>query len=238
MMVLLKLKIYRTQMGRLRINLTQPTANVPVNNQHYLNGFIHESFGENNPYHDTFSNYSISSLQGGKLNDDRKTLNFLNDNPHFFISGNEDFLMFAINAFITSKASMFGMKFHSIGAFDDFKINKYFDDVITISPIIVKNSDNRKITVDDNDFLNCLTLNCKKKLEYCGIIDPTFKLEIVNLHKAKSKCIWVNNVFNPCSNVRLRVYGKKKTRKTLYNMGLGGSTGSGFGSVKIYSNSN
>ena len=69
-------------------------------------------------------------------------------------------------------------------------------------------------------------------------MDPTFKMEIINPHKAKSKCIWVGKVFNPCSNVRLRIYGKKKTRETLYNMGLGGSTGSGFGSVKLYSNNN
>lgn len=226
---------YLTQMGRLRINLTQPTADVSVNNQHNLNGFIHESFGKNNPYHNTFSDYSISSLQGGKLNSDMKTLNFTNEKPHFFISGNNDFLMYAVNAFITSKASMFGMKFDSVGAFDDFKLNKYFDDIITISPIIVKNNENRKITVTDEKFLDYLTLNCQQKLSHAGIKDPTFKLEIINPHKAKSKCVWVGNIFNPCSNVRLRVYGKKKTRETLYNMGLGGSTGSGFGSVKIYS---
>lgn len=222
-------------MGRIKINLTAPTAVVPVNNQHFLNGFIHESFGNNNPYHDSFSNYSISSLQGGKLNEDKKTLNFKDSNPYFFVSGNEDFLIFAVNAFITSKASMFGMKFESVGAFDNFDIKKYFDDVITISPIIVKNSDNRKITVNDELFLPCLYKNCLDKLSHVGINDPTFKLEIINPHKAKSKCVWVGNVFNPCSNVRLRVYGKKKTRETLYNMGFGGSTGSGFGSIKIYS---
>lgn len=223
-------------MGRLRINLTYPTVDVPVNNQHFLNGFIHSSFGDNNPYHDSFSNYNISSLQGGKLKDDKKTLSFNNSSPHFFISGDNDFLSFAINAFIRSEASMFGMKFESIGSFDDFKLNKYFDDIVTISPIIVKNDNKQKITVDDKDFLHHLTINCLKKLSYNGIVDTSFRLEIINPHKSKSKCIWVGNVFNPCSNVRLRVYGKKKTREMLYNMGLGGSTGSGFGSIKIYSN--
>ena len=236
MKIFLKLKICHTQMGRIRINLTQPTADVPVNNQHYLNGFIHESFGENNLFHDKFSDYNISSLQGGKLNKDKKTLNFSSENPHFFISGNEDFLMFAVNAFIFSKSSMFGMEFESVGSFDDFKVNKYFDNVITISPIIVKNDKKQKITVENGDFLHYLTLNCQQKLAHANIIDPSFKLEIINPHKSKSKCIWVGKIFNPCSNVRLRVYGKKKTRETLYNMGLGGSTGSGFGSVKIYSN--
>ena len=83
---------YLTQMGRLRINLTQPTADVPVNNQHNLNGFIHESFGKNNPYHNTFSDYSISSLQGGKLNSDKKTLNFMREK----LSLNETVYWFAV----------------------------------------------------------------------------------------------------------------------------------------------
>ena len=222
-------------MGRLRINLTLPTSEVPVNNQHFLNGFIHESFGKANPYHDSFSNYSISSLQGGKLNDDKKTLNFHTETPHFFVSGDDEFLMFAVNAFIKTQASIFGMKFDSIGSFDGFKLNKYFDDIVTISPIIVKNQDKRKITVQDEEFLECLMLNCQKKLAHLGIDDTSFKLEIINPHKAKAKCVWVGDTFNPCSNVRLRVYGQPKTRETLYNMGLGGSTGSGFGSIKIYS---
>lgn len=216
--------------------MTMPTDSVPINNQHYLNGFIHETFGKNNQFHDKFSNYNCSSLQGGTYNADTKALEFKTESPHFFISSpDEDFLMFAIKSFINTKASMFGMKFKSIGVFDNFKLHEYYDDIITISPIIVKNNAGWKITVDNPEFIQCLIENCRKKLLHAGIVDPTFKLEIINPHKAKSKCVWVGNVFNPCSNVRLRVYGKKKTRETLYNMGLGGSTGSGFGSIKIYS---
>lgn len=223
-------------MKRIKIELTKPTVPVPINNQHNLNGFIHESFGTNNPYHDKFSDYSISSLQGGRLNDDRHTLNFDTESPHFFISSdNEEFLMFAVQSFIVTKASMFGMKFHTIGVFDDFKLNKYYDDVITISPIIVKNKEGKKITIEDDDFIYYLTENCKKKLLHKEIVDPTLKIEIINPHKAKSKCVWVGNVFNPCSMVRLRIYGTKQTRSILYNMGLGGSTGSGFGAIKMYS---
>ena len=92
----------------------------------------------------------------------------------------------------------------------------------------------RKITFKHEDWLSLLTQNCESKLKHLNIVDPTFKLEIMNPHKAKEKCIWVGDIFNPSSNVRLKVYGKPKTRETLYNMGLGGSTGSGFGSIKIY----
>ena len=221
---------------RIRINLTYPTADVPINNQHFMNGFIFKSFGENSKLHDTFSDYNISSLQGGTLKKDMKPFEFKNGNPYFYISGSDSFVNFAIEAFENTNASVFGMKFESIGICDDFIVNSHFDNIVTISPIIVKNKNGRKITFKDDEWLNILTENCISKLFYLNIVDPTFKLEIVNAHKAKEKCVWVGDVFNVCSNVRLRVFGKPKTRKALYNIGFGGSTGSGFGSVKIYSN--
>lgn len=219
---------------RIKIELTQPTESVPVNNQHFLNGFIFASFGKNCDRHDKFSDYNITSLQGGKLNDDKKTLSFPDSNPYFYISGSDEFIGFAVNAFANSTSSFFGMKFNKLDVTDDFKINEYFDHIVTISPIIVKNKDGKKITFKDSCWIERLTDNCKKKLSHIGISDPTFKLEIVNPHKAKEKCIWVGNTFNVCSNVRLKVYGDRKTRTMLYNMGLGGSTGSGFGGIKIY----
>ena len=59
-------------MMRIKVILTYPTADVPVNNQHNMNGFIFASFGENCPFHDSFSPYNISMLQNGTLKDDKK----------------------------------------------------------------------------------------------------------------------------------------------------------------------
>jgi CRISPR-associated endoribonuclease Cas6 len=219
---------------RIRINLTYPTAEVPVNNQHYLNGFIFASFGENCERHNAFSDYNITSLQGGKLNKDKKTLSFIDSNPYFYISGNDEFIGFAVAAFANSTASFFGMRFNNLDVTEDFNVNEYFDNVVTVSPIIVKNKDGKKITFKDTSWLSCLMDNCKKKLSHIGIDDTTFKIEVINPHKAKEKCIWVGDIFNVCSNVRLKIYGSKKARIALYNMGLGGSTGSGFGGIKIY----
>ena len=197
---------------RIRINLTYPTAEVPVNNQHFLNGFIFASFGENCERHNAFSDYNITSLQGGKLNEDKTTLSFTNGKPFFYISGNDEFIGFAVSAFANSTASFFGMKFDSLDVTEDFNVHDQFDNIVTVSPIIVKNKEGKKITFNDASWLECLTDNCKKKLSHIGIIDPTFKIEIVNPHKAKEKCMWVGNIFNVCSNVRLKVYGNKKTR--------------------------
>ena len=219
---------------RIKVNLTQPTCEVPINNQHFLNGFIHKVFGKNNNLHDSFSNYNISSLQGGKLNDDKKTLSFNESNPYILISGDNDFITFVIESFMKSDASMFGMKYDYFDSSYDFVLHSYYDNVITVSPILLKNKDGRKITYKNENWLNLLMYQCIKKLEYNGIYDPNFKIEIINEHKAKEKCVWVGDVFNVCSSIRLKVYGSKKTRTLIYNMGLGNSTGSGFGTIKIY----
>ena len=52
--------------------------------------------------------------------------------------------------------------------------------------------------------------------------NPTFNIEVIKTEKSKQKCIWVDDVFNPCSSVRLKVFGKKKTvqqnlRKTIFS---------------------
>lgn len=221
---------------RFKVILTQPTDFVPVNNQHYMNGFNHSIIGENNKYHDKFSAYAISSLQGGKLCEDKKHLSFENE-PYFYVSSNDlEFISNFINNISTCNCSVFGMKFKRIDVMCDFIPNQYFDKIITISPIILYNEDyTKKCTIkNDSIFEERLNNHCKSKLKHLGIIDDTFKIEIVKPEYSKEKSIWVGKVFNPCTMSRFKVYGKKETRFILYTLGLGCSTGSGFGSVEIF----
>lgn len=222
---------------RLRINLTHPTQDVPVNNQHQMNGFIYAILGNDNPYHDSVSDYSISSLQGGRLKEDKLTLSFEESNPYFYVaSQNSTFIGDFILGTKRENVSLFGMRIDNIDITHDFRPHDYCDDIITISPILIRGKDNRKIQFDSPEWIVEIMRNCTGKLRHQGIEDKTFRIELVATGKPKKKCVWVGDVFNPCSSVRLRVYGKKKTREALYNLGIGNSTGSGFGAVKIYGN--
>lgn len=216
----------------LKIILTKPNVNIPVNNQHYVNGFFHKVLGENNKWHDTFSEYAISSLQGGTFNNGYLTFK---KEPYFIISSeNPEFIDTVMDNITKVDANIFGMVFKGM-KIQDYLVNKYFDKVITISPILLKEkSTNRHVTVQDSDFIDVLTKNCVNKLRHEGIEDKSFKIEIRNPEKAKKKKITVGKVENICSMVSLVVYGKKETRNTLYNLGLGHSTGCGFGTIKIY----
>ena len=93
---------------------------------------------------------------------------------------------------------------------------------------------NYKITHYHEKWLETLINQSKNKLNKLGIVDDTFDIKIRNFQNAKEKSIYVGNVFNPSTMISLIIYGKPNTRKTLYNLGLGNSTGSGFGCIKLY----
>jgi CRISPR/Cas system endoribonuclease Cas6 (RAMP superfamily) len=61
---------------RIKILLSATTEELPINHQHIVNSFIHRVLCKNK-YHDAKNEYSISSLQGGKLIGGTKNISFL-----------------------------------------------------------------------------------------------------------------------------------------------------------------
>jgi CRISPR/Cas system endoribonuclease Cas6 (RAMP superfamily) len=122
---------------RYKIEFTKP-ASLPANNQHLVNGFIHNLLGRNNQYHDNASNYNISSLLGGKLDMGTKTLTFKNTNPFIIISSTDAEFMSKIVMGVLQKPSLtHDCVFTDITLLsEDFKdgVNHY----LTLSPILLK----------------------------------------------------------------------------------------------------
>lgn len=221
----------------IKINFSMPSENIPVSNQKELNSYIHRCVGKNNKFHDAFSNFCISSLQGGKLNTKTNTLEF-NDNPYILMTayeGNKEFVKLFLKGAENKENTLFGM--HSINEeFLNYKPNEYYDLVYMASPVLLKarnNGEEIKMTFKDKGFIENLKANCLKKLEHVGIKDESFNIEIHNIEKAKVKKIMVGDIFNICTQCSFIVRGKKETRDMLYNLGIGNSTGSGFGMIKI-----
>lgn len=220
----------------IRIYFEKTNKTIPFNNQHQMNGFIYTMLGDNaGKYHDSFSGYSVSSIQGGRMSSDKSGLIFENEPYINFTSDDmnvcKDFVSAIINAIDNKSADFFGLypvRFETY----DFPCGKKFDVVKTISPILLKKN-GRKLTIRDDNWLEELTENCKNKLRHNGIEDNTFKIVIGNKEAVKNKMVNVGKVFNPCTEAVFTVYGKENTRRKLYNMGLGNSTGTGFGAVKI-----
>ena len=218
----------------IRLNFTNTTDKIPVDNQKELNSFVHRVLGHDNKFHDAFSNYSISGLQGGILDKGTRMLSF-RENPYIMISSmDNDFLIALFNGLSNnSNEKFFGCAIKNYEV-REFNIHEKYDIVRTISPILLKDKTGRKITIRDNNWLATLTKQCRNKLKYAGVVDDTFSIEIMNMDNMKTRLVYVGNVFNPCTSAKLIIKGKPETRRILYNLGLGNSCGSGFGAIKIY----
>ena len=209
---------------------------IPVREcQKQMNSYVHHVLGPDNPYHDRFSHYNISELLGMKI--DPKTNEYYLDErsvPRFTVSvyNDEPFLENFIEGLYRHTGDIFGLVFDYM-ELNEFHVHDYCDKIVTTSPILLKVND-IKISVEDEGFIEQLTQHCIKKLQRSGIVDKTFSLKIRRPDRARKKLKWVGGTWNICSNVSLRVAGKPETRRALYQLGLGCSTGSGFGSVLVF----
>lgn len=238
---------------RIKINFSKNNTPIHIDDSiDVLNSYINKCLGRLNQYHDNFSNYSISSMQGGKLNIITKFLNF-NDGMYIIISTPDDntkFINDIIYGIMKNPHFGYGMNFISFVPIDvdTFTTTKKghpeFDYVQTISPILLKEKNGRKRLTFKNcdNFEEELTLRSVEKLKkYDENINlKNFKIEINNFknnNKVK-KYVSHNNdskkrYENDCNMIRLKITGNNRTRKILYELGIGSSTGSGFGSVIV-----
>jgi CRISPR-associated endoribonuclease Cas6 len=228
---------------RIKINFTPNNEVVPISNQQNINSYIHRCLGRNNQYHDSKSDYCISHLYGGKLCDDKKTLNFENGGIIIITSKNETFLNTIIKGIMLNPELKWGMKFKSI----DF-ISEEFQDgwnhFFTLSPFIIKEySEMGKytfLTLDDENFDDKVTEHVKRKLlkmdDTLNLND--FKISISKTGKEKIKQIFVKNVVNKANQCNISIFCSSKIAEMIYNTGIGQSTGSGFGTIYKTENHN
>lgn len=219
---------------RIKIELSGTKESLPINNQHLVNSFIHKILGNNNKFHDSSSNYSVSQLCGGKMNDDKQTLSFINSAFIIVSSQNMEFINKIIVGLLNNKDFGYGIEFKNI-SFIEEKFYDGWNHFFTLSPILIKERiDENKykfVTVNDVDYSEKLKQHILRKLK---AIDSTLILDDFELllgDKYKVKKILVKNVINHASVVKLSIKTNKKVAEILYNNGIGQSTGSGFGTI-------
>lgn len=236
-----------------KVNFEKTDRVLPYDTQHTLNGVFYKILNNPQKYHDAFSYYSASGIQGAMADPKQGGIMFP-DHPYFIVASpdkrhingkwefNEflkDFVEGLMNSINNPEVNFFGLK---VMTFETPRINVVdslarprFDLIRTRTPILLK-KENWKIAYNDNpeEWVSILTENTKKKLAHEGIEDPTFAIKVEQPQRMKSRNVTVGNVRNHCTSGILTVYGKPETRAFLYTMGLGYSTGSGFGSVEIW----
>ena len=221
---------------RVIIKFTKNTIDVPFNNQSTINSFIHKCLGKDNIYHDTKNDYCVSSLQGGKMLEDKKNLTFENGGYIVITSDNSSFLNDLLGGVMSNQYLNWGMTFEK---FDFIKedFNDGWNHFLTLSPFIIKkyiDRENYKFsTIYDDDFSEIVKKHTINKLSkiYPDIDLKDFDLKIDYNPSHKVKSIMVKNVVNKSNQCQICVFSSSDIAEKLYNIGIGQSTGSGFGTI-------
>ena len=223
----------------LKIYFEENGMTIPFQHQDVLNGVFYRTLLKGNQeIHDNFSNYAVSSIQNCHKVEDG-LMPYTGEEPFIQVSTPEENehliikLLTALPIHIKAKTKLFFGRAITNYEITEFDVNPYeFDIIHTISPVLIIKNGQRYTFQNTDKWEEMMNEICRKKLEHQGIIDNSFRI-VCDKSKLKAKSILVSTAYNKCTNFVGIVYGKPNTRKTLYNLGIGGSTGSGFGSVAI-----
>ncbi len=218
---------------RVYIKLSKNTKQIPFNYQPMLTGVVNKWIGSDNTEHGRSSLFSFSWLQNTKANNNGISIS---DKSYFFISSFEiNFLKEVIKGIIDSPDALYGTRVLDIQIKNtpDFSNCERF---FLSSPILLKKRIGDKIkhmTYLDSEFENMITENFKKKLRYAKIIDKNVYITIDREYPfSQTKLVDYNGIKNKTSLVPIIIKGNPEQIKFAWLVGLGNSTGIGFGSLK------
>lgn len=217
---------------RIHLKIDTRKTKVPFDHQHLLVGTIHKWLGWNEE-HGKLSLYSFSRLEGGKTENNELSYE---KSASFFFSSHKIGLIQKMIAGIQADPSMF-LKLMvtdvTIEEDPDLSNRELF---FPASPIFIKRHLDQKsehILFDDpraNDFLRETLLS---KMEEAEMMDDSMEIRF-DLFNALpgTKMINYKGIGNRANWCSVIIKGKPETKLFAWNVGLGNSTGIGFGAIK------
>ena len=221
---------------RIIIRFTKNNTPVPVKNQSFINYYIHKCLGKDNKYHNAKNDYAVSTLYAGKLNDDKKTLSFENGGYIVVTSLNDEFINTLVSGVMANKQLNWGMEFERF----DFIKEKFYNGwnhFATLSPFIIKKNTDKKnydfAVLTDDDFVSVVKNHTVNKLRaiYKNINLDDFDVKIVDHPSHKVKPLWLRNCVNQANQCQVSFFCSANVAEKIYNLGIGQSTGAGFGTI-------
>ena len=220
----------------MRINLkTSPNKTlIPFNYQKNLVGTLHKWMGYND-YHDLISLYSFSWLHNAVS----KCNGFdFPEGSKWFISFYDDSILKRIISSILKDPMMFyGMEVEDVSIENTPDLSSR-DLFYLASPIFIKQyvADDGKIkhyTFDDSVSGELMKDTLLHKMKVAGLpIDESLKIYFdQNYVNKKIKYIDYRGVRNKANMCTIYIKGKPETKAFAWNVGIGNSTGIGFGAI-------
>lgn len=218
---------------RVYLSMTKNKELIPFNYQHLLTSVIHKWIGKDNDVHGQENIISFSWLQNTKA--ENMGLNLKYDS-FFFISAADDDLIRKIVKGVIDNPNMFCgivVKDIQIAKTPSFSVETRF---VMASPVLLKwkEGDNiRHVTIEDTDFEEKLNINFRNKLKKAGIPFDGMEICIDSSSTYKrTKKITYKRIENRASLVPIIIKGTQEQIEYAWNVGLGNSTGIGFGALK------
>lgn len=220
----------------MRIILKTTPNNSPVkfNYQAKMVGCMHKWIGTDNDYHGQTSLYSFSWLQDGKALDGSL---FFPYGARFFISFYDDQVVKRIIRTILGDSSMFcGMSVSDITLADtpDFALRDLY---YCGSPILIKrkmeDGRDKQYNYQDTEANTCMKETLLTKMRLAGLEeDSTLDIRFdTSYEKKKLKLVSYHGIGNKASLCPVIIHGKPETKHFAWEVGIGNSTGIGFGAI-------
>ncbi len=217
---------------RVYLTLSSNKKTVPFNYQNYLVGALHKWLGPNS-IHDELSLYSFSWLVGGKAT--KEGLDFPNGTC-WYISAHDELLIKKIIKGIQNDPEVFnGMIVKEIVIVEPPQFEQEHRFLLS-SPVFVKRTFEKRIKYffyDDPDVDDLLTETQVRKLEKAGLssegLSVKFDRTFPNPKKKKTN---FNDIDCKGSICPVIVKGTQEQIAFAWNVGVGNSTGIGFGALK------
>jgi CRISPR-associated endoribonuclease Cas6 len=216
---------------RIYLTTSKNTELIPFQYQQLLTGVLHKWIGKND-VHDEISLYSFSWLKNGKAT--AKGLNFINGADWFISTYDEQLLKKIIAGIQDSPELFYGMAVNEISIKEDPDFNE--TERFTVgSPVFIKRREADRIKFfyyNDVDAGKFLTETLSKKLLKAGLDANNVSVEFDKAYNnPEIKGTSYYGVHSKGSICPVIIKGTSEQVAFAWNVGLGNSTGIGFGAL-------
>lgn len=217
---------------RIYLKLTSNQEVVPFNYQQYLVGAFHKWLGRNS-LHDDLSLYSLSWLSGGSAR--KEGLNFPDGTSWHISSFDNEIIKKVVKGVRKEPEVCFGMAVSEIIISEppDFSKEETF---FLSSPVFIKRTVDQKVRYfyyDDPESGDLMTETLSRKIEKAGLTATGLSVQFDhNFSTPKKKMIKYGGIACKGSVCPVIIRGSQEQVTFAWHVGIGNSTGIGFGALK------
>lgn len=217
---------------RIHLKIKSTKGIIPFDHQPLLVGCLHKWLGWND-LHGNVALFSFSRLEGGKATPEG--LSFHNESS-FFISSYDTEIIKQLVKGIQQDSQMFcGFSVSEIIIEEDPDLSDR-ELFFTASPILItRRADDRieQIFYDDPRAAQFMKETIITKMNKAGIPIEEFDIRFdTSYPNAGTKMVTYKGIKNRASWCPIIISGSTETKRFIWNVGLGNSTGIGFGAIK------